>query len=74
MYSTMFLHRTSSATMQYVHPKYVPYVFYQVCGNSTFMVIVWILVKNSGVHLDCLWQKHEQKNGAKKLVMSTEQM
>ena len=26
--------------------------------------------KNSGVHLDCLWQNH----GAKKLVMSTEWM
>ena len=70
----MFLGGTLSVTMQYVCPKYMPYVFYQVYGNSTFMVIVWILVKNSGVHLDCLWQKHEQKNGAKKLVMSTEQM
>ena len=34
-------------------------------GNFKFMVIVWILVKNSGVHLDCLWQKHKQKHGDK---------
>ena len=36
-------------------------------GNSTFMVIVWILVKNSGVHLDCLWQKHEQRTWCQKV-------
>ena len=47
-----------------------PMLFTKFYGNSTFMVIVWILVKNSGVHLGCLWQKH----GAKKLAMSTEWM
>jgi hypothetical protein len=38
------------------------------------MVIVGILVKNSGGHLDCLWQNMIKKHGAKKLAMSTEQM
>ena len=44
--------------------------FTKFYGNSTFMVIAWILVKNIGVHLDCFWQKH----GAKKLAMSTKWM
>ena len=67
MDSVVFLPRTLSVTMQYVRPKYISTKFY---GNSTFMVIVWILVKNSGVHLDCLWQKQ----GTKKFAMSTKWM
>ena len=61
--------------MQYVCPKYMSYIFFtKFCGNSAFMVIVGILVKNSGGHLDCLWQNMIKKHGAKKLAMSTEQM
>ena len=67
MYSAMFLHGTLSATMQYVRPKYMPMFFTKFYGNSTFMAIAWILVKNSGVHLGCLWQKHEQKTWCQKI-------
>jgi hypothetical protein len=57
----MFLSRKSSATMQYVCPKYMPYVFYKVLWKFyLYDESMNFGKKNSGVHLDCLWQKHEQ--------------
>ena len=48
-----------------------PMFFTKFYGNSTFMAIVWILVKNSGV----VYGKNlNKKHGAKKLAMSTKQM
>ena len=76
MYSARFSSRTSSATMQYVCPKYMPYVFYQVLwkfylyGNSMNFG-----KKNSGVRFWSIMAKTwTKKHGAKKLAMSTKQM
>jgi len=44
-----------------------PMFFTKFYRNSTLMVMAWILVKNSGVHLDCLWQKPEQKTWFQKI-------
>ena len=44
-----------------------PMFFTKFYRNSTLMVMAWILVENSGVHLDCLWQKPEQKTWCQKI-------
>ena len=58
-----------------IAPKYMPYVFYQVLWKFyLYGDCVNFGKKNSGVHLNCLWQNMNKKHGAKNLAMSTEQM